>query len=378
MIVRTRRPLALNLLRRATSVVFGAGLLAAAAAAPALAQSSPAAAGSGSFTVRPTPDADLNNPKDAARDHGATSRSWFTLHASAGDTINDSVQIANTGSVAVDVLVYGVDATTGATTGMVMQSQDAPKNGVGAWVTTSLPEAKLQPGETKDIPFTVKVPTNAAAGEHWGGLIAQDTNVRAGSGQFAVSQVMRSGIALGVVVPGQAVQKLSVTGVTEKVINDLNEVFVIDIANQGTTMVKPQGQLVIKDGSGKQVASRDLKLDNILAGDTVPYEFIWPTDSQLPTGKYSASVSLTYADGAQPATFNQDALQVQAPGSQLVDASSPSAAAAPLTKIVPTNSPAPSVAPQVVVAAPAPAIAAAASPLQTLLPALGGAAVVAV
>ena len=59
--------------------------------------------------------------------------------------------------------------------------------------------------------------------------------------------------------------------------------FVIDIANEGNVMVKPQGEMILKDGSGNVVVRRELKLDNVLAGSMVPYQFIWNGEA-VPAG----------------------------------------------------------------------------------------------
>jgi hypothetical protein len=350
----------------AAGVLLGLALVAVNAGS-AFAQSSPAAAAdqpAASFSVRPTQDQDINNPKDAFRDHVQASKSWFQFHAQAGDVISDSLEVVNTGPVAGDALVYAVDAATGATSGMVLQNRDVPATGVGSWVQLSASTIHLDPGAAKTVDFTVKVPAGAGAGEHWGGLMVEDTNVRQGAGQFTVNTVMRTGLALGVTLPGPAVQKLAITGVSEDVQNNLHEVFTINIANQGTALVKPKGQFVLKDASGQTVASHDLQLDSILAGSSVPYQFFWPDDKSLQTGKYSVSVNLAYPDGSNPATFSTD-MQIQAPGKRIEAV--PSASGQAGFAVVANNQAAEQ---------PAAKGASTSGPLQTLLPAVIGGAVV--
>jgi hypothetical protein len=338
-----------------------ATLSATVATASAQSASAPAA---GSFSIRPVPDQDVNSPKNPAREHTQTSLSWFTFHGQAGQQIQDAVRLVNTGPVAVDILLYPVDATTGVTSGLVMQNRDAERAGVSTWTTLSSDKVHLNPSESKDVPFTVAVPAALGAGEHWGGLMAEDTNVRRGTGQFAVDQVMRTGVALGVTLEGARVQKLAITGISEKVVNNLNEVFVINLANQGNVMVKPQGLFELKDAAGKVVASQELKLDNILAGSAIPYEFFWSKDP-IPAGKYSASVTLSTGGETAPVTFSDQAVDVQSPGAKLVAGPQTSSNQPGALQVVPVGS-----------SAQNPAPATSSSPLQSLIPGFAGGAVV--
>src|SRR5437870_2581703 len=181
-----------------TKALFSAGaaaMLLALTAGSALAEGADAAAGS--FSLRPTPDQDIEHPKNPAREHVPTIRSWFTFQARPGDQVRDSLRVANTGGVPVQLLLYPVDAATGVTSGLVMQNKDAPREGVGKWLQVASSSVQLAPAESKDVDFTLSVPADVRSGEHWGGLMAEDTNVRKGSGQFSVDQVMRSGTAAG-------------------------------------------------------------------------------------------------------------------------------------------------------------------------------------
>jgi hypothetical protein len=147
--------------------------------------------------------------------------------------------------------------------------------------------------------------------------MVEDTNVRKGSGQFAVDQVFRSGVALGVTLPGPRVEKLAVHGISSKIVNDLNQVFVIDVANEGNVLLKSHGDFELKDAAGALVGHQDLTLDNVLPGTSVPYELFWPKES-LPAGKYQASVSLIYSPSVAPASASVPDLRIEMPGLRLV------------------------------------------------------------
>lgn len=292
-------------------------------AAPAAAQVAPG----GAFSMRPTLDEDIQQPRNPLRVHAPTIRSWFTFDAAAGQEIRDLVQVTNTGAVPVDLHLYAVDATTGPTTGMVLQNVGAPRIDVGQWVEVGVDTLHLAAGEVRDVPFVVRMPPDAAAGEHWGGLIAEDLQVRKGSGQFAVDQVLRVGVALGVLIPGQRIEQLAIRGLTEKVVNNLDQVFVLDLANEGNAMVKPRGALELRDAAGNVVGRRELALDNVLPGTAVPYELFW-TEGTLPAGTYRAAVTLQAGAAGTPVTLNVPALEVKAPGSRLAPAAGQQASVA--------------------------------------------------
>jgi hypothetical protein len=334
--------------------------------APAAAQ---AALPAGSFSVAPTPDLDIETPKNAARDRVPASRSWFTFRGEPGQVIRDSLRVVNTGQTPLDLLVYPVDATTGATTGMVMLNRDAPRKGVSAWVQISQvaqPTVHLESGKTIDVEFVVSVPAALAGGEYWGGLMVEDTFVRRGSGQFAVDQVFRSGVALGVTLPGPRVEKLSVRGISAKVVNDLNQVFVIDLANEGNVLLKSRGAFELKDASGRVVGRHELNLDNVLPGTSVPFELFWVKEG-LPAGKYEASVTLSYSPSAAPVALTVRDLPVEAPGMRLA-ATAPAAQSggAAVINVVPRSEPAGPLSPLSPLSS---------GPLQTVLSGIVGAAV---
>lgn len=308
----------------------------------------------GSFSVGPSPDNDVNNPKNPARERSEISKSWFSFQAGPGDQITDSLRVVNVGRVPVSVLVYPVDATTGKSTGLVLMDRSSPKAGVSTWVELEAQTLDLVGGETRDVRFTVNVPPSAPSGEHWGGLIVEDTNVRGDPTQFGVRQVVRAGVSLGVTLPGPRSERLAIRGVSQRVANTLDQVFTIDIANEGNVMLKPEGALELTDGSGKTVARLDLKLNNVLARTSVPYELVWP-DATVPSGRYTATVTLRPSPGASPVVYTVPDLEVQAPTNELVAQTSPGGGQ--VFTVQPIQSPLEST-------------------LRTLLPAAGGGAIV--
>ena len=64
-------------------------------------------------------------------------RSYFILDARPGNTMQGSIQVTNSGTATGTVSLYGVDATTGQTSGTVYLSPTDAQHDVGTWLRLS-------------------------------------------------------------------------------------------------------------------------------------------------------------------------------------------------------------------------------------------------
>ncbi len=114
--------------------------------------------------------------KDGARDTG---RSRFTYQIDPGQTIQDFFYVENTGSTEQALTVFPTDAFNDAEGNFSMLSTDEEPSGVGAWVTfedgTRVLSLTLAPGESRSLPFTMRVPDDARPGDHVGGMLVSAT-----------------------------------------------------------------------------------------------------------------------------------------------------------------------------------------------------------
>ena len=225
-------------------------------------------------------------------------RSYFVAVARPGATFTNSVRVRNMGSAPGTALLYAVDATTGQTSGAVYLGHGRPRRDAGAWITLGASSVTLAPGQSTIVPITVHVPPGAHAGDHLGGIVAENEALSRASGHGALQIRVRhlTITAVEVQVPGRAATRVDVTGVRAGGEHGYQYVY-LHLENQGALTTKPFGRVLIAVAGGRTVATRELTLDTFLPGTAIDYPLLLPKQALQP-GKYRANIELTYAASA--------------------------------------------------------------------------------
>ncbi len=266
-------------LRRAVTLAVGAILLALGLLAPAGASAQGVV-----FSITP-----------------AGRQPYFVFHASAGDTVTGRVEVVNPGATAGQVQLSAVDATTGQTSGAVYLSTQAPRRGVGGWLSLAQSRLSLAGHERRTVRFTLRVPAGSGPGQHLGGLVATPVG-GPGSGQvtkrgrstFRVNIREISIVAVQVDVPGPARQALAITGLTASGRPNY-QTLLIGLANTGNTLFKGHGRVAVEHSGGHGVLEQSFALDTFVPRTQIAFP-IYVRGPRLPPGAYSAAVTATYGD----------------------------------------------------------------------------------
>jgi hypothetical protein len=223
------------------------------------------------------------------------SQSYFVVDGRPGQTYTNSLRIRNLGKRTGTALLYAVDATTGQTSGAVYLDRTRPRLGVGGWVTLGARSVTLAPGRSTIVPVTVHVPAGARPGDHLGGIVAENATLTGASGRGSLQIKIRhlTIAAVLVQVPGKTRAQLQVSGVRAGGEHGFQYVYV-HLKNTGAFATKPTGTLLILDASGKEVASRDLKLDTFVPRTGIDYPVLLPEQALAP-GLYTGKVKLSYS-----------------------------------------------------------------------------------
>ncbi len=246
------------------------------------------AEGEVSFGIRPT-KAYVGNPE---------SFGYFSHSLAPGAVLADEALVVNNGDVPLTLKVYAADAVTAINGGTSFANEGQEVNGVASWLSLSVTEVSLDPGEDGVVPFTITVPADASSGQHVTGLVVEAAPsggaplAGGGAVQFAVSVVRRAGVAVLIDVPGPRGAGLEITGVCLRQQDDQGATFEVAVRNTGNVFVRGEGSLVIKDWQGTQLASIPLKMDTVLAGDATHFQVTHPV--RLANGKYLLSAVLEY------------------------------------------------------------------------------------
>ncbi len=221
-------------------------------------------------------------------------RSYFIFTTKFGTRIQSRVRIVNSGTQTGTALLYGVDATTGQTSGAVYLTNSASRQDVGSWLTLNERRVTLQPGQSQIVTFWVTIPKSTRSGQHVGGIVAENTSVTTPvHSNLQVDLEHLTIIAVQVNLPPPFVKRIVATGITAGGANLYQRLF-LSLRNTGTMMLKPTGTLRVTDKQG-HVRTWTLQLDTFLPQTGISYP-VPVTGNALGVGSYQATLDLAYAD----------------------------------------------------------------------------------
>ncbi len=232
------------------------------------------------FNVRP----------DAGADE-ARAPSYFTLNAEPGAVLDRRVLVSNGSDKIQRYRLDPVDGLTGVTSGTVYANRDDRNDATAEWLTPSVRQVTLAPGESRRIPFRVRVPETARPGDHVGGLAFQDSVETTAKSNLSVTQVVRIVVGVRIIVPGGSPGPVTVGKARIQALPGTSVASVeLPLENTGERLCRPDLRVVLTSEDGKEdVVERTL--DTVLPGARIAYPLAWPRTIKPGTYGVSASVS---------------------------------------------------------------------------------------
>ncbi|WP_165350482.1 WxL protein peptidoglycan domain-containing protein [Xylanimonas protaetiae] len=125
-------------------------------------------------TAAPALAADDETPPwsvTTANNDFGSGRQHFEYAANHGEAITDGFEVHNPGTDPMTLAVYAADAFTTADGHLDLRTDGEDATGVGAWLSTGGTTVTVAPGQSADVPFTLRVPAGATPGDHVGGVV---------------------------------------------------------------------------------------------------------------------------------------------------------------------------------------------------------------
>jgi hypothetical protein len=245
------------------------------AASPPDAQATPALDTGPRFVIRPIDGGDGD---------------YFTLEADAGTPNDLTVVLGNADDEPLELRTYVNDVLPIVNGGFALASEAVAPTGTATWIDYPAETFTFAPGEGVERTFTVTIPEDAAPGQYIAGLSLETAEPLEVEGTALFRQVVRKTIAVFIIVPGEETPAFSVGEPTLVTDGAFNQV-VIPVENSGNVLVRPQGELVVRDADGKAVVTTPVAMGSVYAGLTVPLSVALTTP--LPEGDYTVEVALT-------------------------------------------------------------------------------------
>ncbi len=224
-------------------------------------------------------------------------KSRFVLATSLGTTLQKSVRVTNNGTAAGKVDIYPVSATTSMNGGIAYLPKSALLRDDAAWIALHDRQLTLAPGQSQTISFQVVVPSSARAGQHFGGIAAENLTPSSSpaGGQIHINIQTRYIVPIEIDLPGPTVEQMAVTGAKAGGSNGYQSLLV-GMSNTGNQMLKPYGNLSVSNAQGQLLQVLNLKLSTILPDTSIDYP-VYVQKQALAAGDYQVSLYLNYGHG---------------------------------------------------------------------------------
>jgi hypothetical protein len=223
----------------------------------------------------------------------AERRPYFTYELEPGRDISDYVVISNHGQAAVTLSLYAADGITSINGSTAFAGKDEVRSNVRLWLTAAAASVELPAGQATRLPFSVRVPADATAGDHIAGWVVQAPPKVGAAGGLAASVVERAGVAVVVRVPGPAEHRLVLGSICLNQETGSNY-FEVAVRNDGNVLTKAEGAFTLTTKAGDDVFQRAADLGNVVPGDGTVFRLDAPFDPG--PGEYVASIAMKQTD----------------------------------------------------------------------------------
>lgn len=157
------------------------------------------------------------------------------------------------------------------------------------WIKVNPFDFRLQPGEMKQVRYTISVPENVEAGGYHAAVSFENVpetpeGMRLGQVAFTAKIAAAVYVVVGRVEPQGTLEEV----LLEKSAN--NQILKIKVANSGKTHFRLKGEVVIKNAQGKKVSTLEVPDEPVLPGSW-RYVSI-PLKENLSPGSYRLEVRI--------------------------------------------------------------------------------------
>ena len=227
----------------------------------------------------------------------------ISLEIDKGAEQSSLIKVTNAGDGKVGVLVSVQDMVPTANSGGFNYVPKAPGiTSLVDWITINKEVFSLKPNESKDVPFTIKVPADASPGSRFAIVFFATGAPADKGGQLNVSA--RVGALIFLTVPGdfrQTGEILNFRPNNRFLYQKEPIVFKFDFQNTGTVYFEPKGAIIITNIFGKTINTIPVEGQVVLPTGLKTITVTWPYSGWL-FGVYKASLAISVTGKGDIAT----------------------------------------------------------------------------
>lgn len=247
-----------------------------------------------------------------AQDAGALKLSitppLFKINMDPGETWSSTIKLVNNNTFPVTVYAEVLDFKSGAAGGVEFIKDSAGgvnKGSLSGWVEINREPVIIEPLQSVELPFFIKLPADASPGGHYAAILAgsKPPEGKAEGSEIKISSLLASLLLVrvsGAVVEQGEIREFSVD---KNWSGDLSTKLKVVFMNTGNTHLQPAGEIKITNMWGEQRAV--IKIDkkssfgNVLPNSAKEWEFEWLGESAImDAGRLRAEAVLGYGEEA--------------------------------------------------------------------------------
>lgn len=230
-------------------------------------------------------------------------KSYFILRGAPGRTLRGTLQVVNLTPSAKTILLTAADVSTAASGGL--QYGDSAPRGEGRWLQLDTRSVRLSGASSAEVPFTVRVPRGAPAGEHFMGITAVDRRVLhqppAKTSGLRLHVIPRLAMTVEVQLPGPGSASLT-PGRAEISVAPSGASLALGISNPGSKLISATpGNVSISQGA-TVLFSQAVDLAAFVPRTSITYHVPW--EGTPVEGTYTVRGEL-HPVGAPASTFER-------------------------------------------------------------------------
>lgn len=227
----------------------------------------------------------------------------FTLEGKPGDTLQQTVQVTNSGTsdVTLQALVNDFIVLDNQGTPVRVTTAASGRYLASPWFTLERTSLTLKPGATEQVIVIISVPKDALPGGHYAGVFFLDNpnHTPSKTASYTAAQV---GSLFKITIAGNIKYDATITNFS--VDNHLYEFgpvnFAASIENQSDTQISPKASIAVYDMIGRKLADLPLDQVNIFPFVSRNLNTTWNTVWGL--GRYTATLTAAYGPGGSIAS----------------------------------------------------------------------------
>ncbi len=225
------------------------------------------------------------------------------------DIVTKTIKIENNANYKVSIFptVNEITKSAGDVTEFVPASVSDGKLSVTSWIEVTRAVLELAPGEVREIPLTIRIHPQASAGEYHA-LIGFGTGRNRDDAERQVRAGNAPGVVLRIAVDKNKTEflKLGQFSIDRFVVNKDNQAVHYKLANPGSSVVIPEGEIIIYNTKGVEIEAIDVNPEKtpLAPGQVTEYSSQIPTDGLF--GRYKAMLTVDYGTSQRASVYGTE------------------------------------------------------------------------